>query len=88
MSDRPRFRSARDPAWPVHSTEMLALLGVTRIPPEGLNARLVQGIWVWADPLPAAEPGQRKRSTHRVRCECPLCGKHLSAGRLHQHICS
>lgn len=90
MSDRPRFRSARDPAWPVHSTEMLVLLGVTggRLPIAGLPIRLVQGIEVWVEPLPPAAPGQRKRSTHRVLCRCPSCGFVLSAGRLNQHICS
>jgi hypothetical protein len=68
---------------------MLALLGVVggRIPPEGLPVQIVQGIPVWAEALEPAKPGQRKRSTHRVLCRCPNCGKTLSAGRLNQHTC-
>ena len=49
---------------------------------------------VWVNPLPERDVGVRnqwgrlvKRSTHRVSCECPLCGKQMSAGRLFQHTC-
>lgn len=47
---------------------------------------------VWVNPLVGeAEPGTyrrlAKRSTHRVMCECPHCGKQMSAGRLFQHSC-
>ena len=44
---------------------------------------------VWINPLPEQLPmnGRMwKRSTHRVMCQCPVCGRTLSAGRLHQHI--
>lgn len=71
------------------SSAMQLLLGVTngKYPAEGLPPRIVQGVKVWVEPLPPAQPGQKKRSTHRVKCECPKCGHVMSAGRMHQHKC-
>lgn len=83
-----RFAHPQYPGRPVHSHAMAALLGVEgNYPASGLPGRFLQGIWVWVDPLPPRQPGERKRSTHRVLCECPDCGQRLSAGRLHQHTC-
>lgn len=56
-----------------------------KLPVEGMLGRSLFGIWVWVEPLRGTHT--RKRSTHRVRCECPSCGTHLSVGRLHQHVC-
>jgi hypothetical protein len=81
---------------------MLKLLGVTgKLPAAGLPARMLRGrnelrepvsIKVWVAPLVGEAPRNalgraQKRSSHRVRCECPGCGVELSAGRLFQHVC-
>jgi hypothetical protein len=72
----------------VHSAAMLQLLGVTKLPVEGMLSRKIQGITVWVRALPPRPADRRtKRSTHRVRCLCPDCGVELSAGRLFQHKC-
>ena len=85
----------------VHSHVMLRLLGVRKIPLEGMPACMLPGddstgahveIKTWIVPLTGApERGASgrllKRSAHRVRCECPGCGTELSAGRLFQHRC-
>lgn len=78
--------------WPVHSHHMLEKLGVkgTKWPDDGMAPRMVDGIKVWVTPrAPAAnrQLGIKKSSTHRVMCECPGCGDHMSAGRLFQHKC-
>ena len=65
--------------------EMLGLGDKDKLPVEGMDARIVQGVKIWVTPLVGFS--KRKRSTHRVLAECPECGKHLSAGRLHQHKC-
>lgn len=74
--------------WPVTSYNMREILGLGamgKLPVEGMDARIVQGVKVWVTPLVGV--ARRKRSTHRVLCECPECGMHLSVGRLHQHRC-
>lgn len=87
-----RFIRLDGSPWPAHSHHMLEKLGVKggKWPDEGLGTRMVDGIKVWV--LPRNEPANRelgikKSSTHRVMCECPGCGEHMSAGRLAQHRC-
>ena len=66
---------------------ILAAFGLTRtqkLPVDGAPRRYVDGVAYWINPLPLG-PVRHKRSTHRVMCECPVCGKTLSAGRLPQH---
>lgn len=92
---RPFLHSPRWTTLNAHSDDVKAMLGLPKkLPKEGVPPRIVQGIKVWVEPAAAAvyvmRWGQRKllkRSTHRVMAECPLCGAHLSAGRLHQHKC-
>jgi hypothetical protein len=69
-----------------HSHEMLAFLGVRKLPVEGMDWREIQGVRVCVRPLVKRIDG-KKSSTHRVIAECPNCHKLLSAGRLHQHVC-
>jgi hypothetical protein len=80
------------------SSEMLRMLGLRpggHLPAEGMPPRLVDGIKVWVNASPparyhhgwSAKPSKVKSSAHRVMAECPACGAHLSAGRLHQHKC-
>lgn len=65
---------------------MMAALGVKRLPAEGLPEREVDGVKVWVAPLDPSPTARRfKRSTHRLLCECPRCGKTMSFGRLAQH---
>ena len=49
------------------------------------SRRVVDGVTYWINALPLG-PVRHKRSTHRLMCECPHCGKTLSAGRLAQHL--
>ena len=80
-----------------HSQMMLEALGLRpggHLPPEGMPARIVNGVKVWVEPEPmtrtfnrAAGIKVRKSSKHRVMAECPSCKRHMSAGRLHQHVC-
>lgn len=86
----------------VHSHHMLRLLGVRKLPRDGMPVSMLPGadsndapvsIKTWVVPLVGEAPFnasgryRMKRSAHRVRCECPGCGAELSAGRLFQHIC-
>lgn len=71
-----------------HSHHLLPLLGIPaggHLPSAGLEPRSVLGVTIYI--RPAYEPTGYKSSRHRVMVVCPTCAKHLSAGRLHQHIC-
>ena len=71
---------------------VLAAFGLTptsKLPAEGRESHVVDGVKVWINPQGPAVIGRYgrawKRSTHRVMCECPDCGAVMSFGRLHQH---
>jgi hypothetical protein len=81
------IRDPQYPQWPAHSHMVNQLLGVTRLPVKGMPPQVIQGITVFVQPLPPRQPGQRKRSTHRVMAICPGCSRIMSVGRLHQHLC-
>lgn len=84
--DRPMIRDER--GWNAQSPAMFRLLGLlpgSHLPADGMAPRIIQGIKVWVEPNKEHFPNASY--FHRVRAECPLCGKHLSAGRLHQHKC-
>jgi hypothetical protein len=81
------------------SGEMMKTLGLKaggHLPKEGMPERVIQGIRVYVKPAPESvvvvkhfgkRVGILKRSNHRVMAICPGCKRHLSAGRLHQHVC-
>lgn len=79
-----------------HSHDVLPMLGIPaggHLPPEGMPPRKIQGITVYVKPAAPSVQVARwgklvtaKSSRHRVMCVCPLCAKHVSLGRLHQHI--
>ena len=74
--------------WSMHSGEMLQALGLKpggHLPADGLPPRELQGVTVYVAPAAPAASG-RKSSRHRVMAVCS-CGRHVSAGRLHQHRC-
>jgi hypothetical protein len=75
--------------WPAQSRDMMKKLGVEKSnwPHEGISARMVDGIKVWVVPQPDPVYGVKHGARHRVFCECPGCGRQMSAGRLHQHTC-
>lgn len=87
------------PHRPASSRVVNMLLGLRdgqKLPVEGMPPREIQGVKVWVTPLPPHPDKDKprglfgsmwKRSTHRVLCECPDCGKVLSIGRLAQHVC-
>lgn len=80
-----------------HADGMKQLLGLgykAKLPREGMAPRVIQGVKVWVEPAKPQRTVERwgklymmKSSAHRVMAECPHCGQHLSAGRLHQHKC-
>jgi hypothetical protein len=79
------------------SGEMMKALGLKpggHLPSEGLPEREIQGIRVYVKPATPTKITTNvfgthiwKSSKHRVIAICPGCERHLSAGRLHQHIC-
>lgn len=71
-----------------NAQDMYRLLGVSRLPVEGMPARDIQGVQVYVKPLSAGPrlPRHGKRLSHRVIAICN-CGQHVSVGRLHQHKC-
>jgi hypothetical protein len=71
--------------WPMHSHHVRRLLGVDRLPENGMLRRELQGIIVWVEPLRGERPASGKRHTHRVLAECPVCSMVMSVGRLPQH---
>lgn len=67
--------------------EMRRLLGVQRLPIEGMPERTINGVRVYVKPqAPTIPPGQRKRHSHRIIIIC-TCGQHVPSGRIHQHSC-
>ena len=64
--------------------DMYALLGVTRLPDDGMPERVSQGVRVYVKPLPPGPP--RQRQSLRVTAICPTCERHLAVGRMHQHV--
>ena len=85
----------RRPKWAASHSVIKQMLDLPKkLPPHGIKARHIQGVKVWvnAAPPPVYRQDWRglrrvKGSTHRVMCECPTCGAHLSVGRLAQHKC-
>jgi hypothetical protein len=78
------IRSPRYPQFQAHSSDMHVLLGVRRLPDEGMPERLISGVRVYVKPIVRVKG--RKSSKHRVMAICK-CGQHLSVGRIHQHKC-
>lgn len=70
--------------WPAHADEVLAMLGVERLPDEGMPEREIQGVRVYVAPKPPRDGRHMQRL--RVMAIC-ACGRHVAVGRLHQHIC-
>ena len=74
-----------------HSHVMKELFGLRPQQPwpaEGMKPRVIQGILTWVAPLSAEPDVGRRRCRHRVMARCPDCAMVLSAGRMHQHLCS
>ena len=82
----PRINSPRYPHYAASSHDILAMLGVKKLPPEGMPERLIEGIRVYVRPL-IPRPGVRRNFQGlRVRAICQ-CGRDVAVGRLHQHRC-
>jgi len=71
--------------------DMYELLGLGRngkLPSKGISpAVIIQGVRVYIKPLLGDKPKHGKRNAHRVMVICSCCERHMSAGRLHQHVC-
>lgn len=75
------------PQWNAHSHHIKAMFGLShkaKWPQAGIEPRFLHGVKVWVNPL---NPNRKSAREHRVMCECPKCGKQMSLGRLHQHVC-
>jgi len=79
-----------------YTQEVMEMLGVKKLPAEGIPMTLIQGIWVYVTPTPepkyygdhSAYRGRKiKSSKHRIMAICGTCDQTLSVGRLHQHKC-
>lgn len=67
--------------------DMLILLGVKKLPKEGMPEREIQGVRVYVKPSTFNDRGTRRRGLkHRVFAICD-CGQHVPVGRLRQHVC-
>ena len=95
--------NAQHPTWPAQSAEINKLLGLRekeKLPDAGMpvlhlpalqvdkdrNVVASRAVKVWVNPI--VRKVNIRTSKHRVMCECPDCGMHLSVGRLAQHVCS
>lgn len=66
--------------------EVLEMLGVKRLPVEGMPVRVIQGIPVYVRALRAKSGPFRNWDGLRVMAICE-CGRHVPVGRLGQHKC-
>lgn len=64
----------------MHSHTLLAHLGLSHTPVQGMDPVEVEGVFVWAEPLVAGAPFKL-----RMRACCPHCARAVPAGRLFQH---
>lgn len=92
MKDASQMRSAdkamikNERGWNVHDTQVKRFFGLDpkkKWPAEGLPAIEIQGFTVYVKSLEESRNGQKR--PHRVTVICPICNKHMSLGRLHQH---
>jgi hypothetical protein len=70
--------------WTIQAREMLALLGVSKLPADAMHGRWIQGHFVY---VISAKEARETGSKHRVRMICDDCGAHVPFGRMHQHKC-
>lgn len=73
---------------PIQSGEMLELLGLRsggHLPDAGMPERIIDGVRVYV--REKSDNGGKKSSKHRVMAICPGCDRHISVGRLGQHVC-
>lgn len=59
----------------------LGLRSTAHLPAEGVPPTRVGNVLVWV--LPKTDKPQ---DAARTWCECPVCGKHLTTGKLQQHL--
>jgi len=72
--------------WPAEGMPARMVRGIEVPKPGEINVAMIE-IKVWVTPQRSSNSREMSRSTHRVKCECPGCGKEFSAGRLGQHLC-
>src|SRR5262245_43259257 len=73
----------------IRSYELLPLLGLKpkgHLPTDGMPEREIQGVRIYVKPY-VQRPPRHNASKHRVMAICK-CGRHISVGRLHQHLCA
>lgn len=73
----------------MQADEMIEALGFppkSKLPPHGVPATKVSGVWVYIRPLGDPLPNGRRRFSLRVRAVCPYCQRDVAASRLVQHI--
>jgi hypothetical protein len=78
--------STKYPPRAVQADEMFQLLGVRRLPRDGMPERLIQGVRVYVKPLLPKIGWRASWQGLRVMAIC-TCGRHVPVGRLHQHKC-
>lgn len=80
---RYRIVSLKRPPYSADVHELYGMLGLTkdRLPDEGIEPQIIQGVKVWV------VPKATKTQFIRTLCECPGCGRVLSVKCLDQHKC-
>jgi hypothetical protein len=74
--------------WNAQAPDIYNYLGVgSKLPPEGLPEREIQGVRVYVTPSISGGTRATKSSKHRVFAICE-CGRHIPVGRLRQHKCA
>jgi hypothetical protein len=73
--------------------ELFGLKSTQHWPKEGMPERTIQGIRLYVNPLAPLEDrttiwrGRLARKTMcRLMAVCPVCDRHVTYGRLHQHM--
>lgn len=65
---------------------ILKLLGLKRLPVQGLPEVEIQGVRVYVKPSTSGGTRATRECKHRIIAIC-TCGRHVPVGRLHQHKC-
>jgi hypothetical protein len=72
-------------SWPMRHKELYEALGLNpnrHLPEAGLSDRMVGNVRCWVIPKIQG----KSQDAARVKCQCPHCGKILTAGKFHQHF--
>lgn len=93
-----KLASRLNPNRQMNWRELYTRLGIigSKLPDAGLPLQYIDGVAIYVAPkndrpiCPTAShlfKLTRTQAYHRVRFICPDCGRHISVGRINQHVC-